>query len=245
MSFETWESEALAPAFFQDDPILDFIKIYGREKDFVIDGAKQGVVLGLKDYADSQSLPLIGQNFATEKPFPFTELQYREKLKQSWNRWITSGTPNRLITEIKELGFTKVYIVPQYVESPPGKFKLYIPGLDDHNSQIAALGNFWSNFWVVIDQPHNFTRFLWGSPPPLGEWGSGYLWGAVNGDINILRQLVRIIKQMKPAWTSCRGIIFIQPGVKIWGVPNWNDGTLWGLNPQDYAVLRISEDWEL
>ena len=245
MSFETWESEGLAPSFFQDDPIFDFIKIYGREKDFVVEGSKQGVVLGLKDYADSQSLPLIGQNFATERPETLTELQYREKLKRSWNRWITSGTPARLIAEIKELNFQNVYIVPQYVESPPGTFTPYIPGLVDHNAQMAALGNFWSNFWIIIDQPHPFTRFLWGSPPPIGNWGSGYLWGAVNGDITILRRLVLIVKQMKPAWTSCRGILFIQPGVNLWGTFNWADGTLYGLSPQDYAILRISEDWEL
>ena len=167
-----------------------------------------------------------------------------------WDFWNTSATPLRLITEIKEVsGFTKVYIIPQYLETLPGVFSKVIP-VNDLNPAIESMGNFWSNFWVVVDLPHGYLPIKWGTPV-AGKWGVGssgipYKWGALSGDQNLLIYLAKLIKKLKPAWSMCRGIVFIfNTGATLWGVPDYNDGTLWGWLPGSYGIYRIFENWEL
>jgi len=256
MTFKEYQSQ-LAPTYIK----LDYYKnaqeeIFGTVKDEVSDAARDAVLAGFVDTAPNDALDILGQNFNIDRCQMMSDDDFRMKLSKAWDYWQTSGTPARLIKEIKDLGLPNVYILPQYVEFPSGVFTKTLPVVDTNNSttiwapnSMEEQGNFWSNFWVIIDQPHGFNGRLWGSTE-AGIWGVGYAgihykWGSVTGDQDLLACIVETIKKLKPAWTSCRGIVFLKTGAKVWGEPHWGDGTLWGLDPSKYVIYRLQEDWEL
>lgn len=240
----------LSPTTFQEDPIDKFEEILGLEKDDVDKGANNAILAGFTNTAPLDALNSLGNNFNIDRPPPLTDLQWRMKLAKQWEFWQTSGTPARLISEIKDYGFPNVSIIPEYVETSPGNFMKSLPINDQNPAMDIASGGWWSNFWVIIDQPHPFVARKWGSPQ-AGKWGLGdtvygqYKWGSVYGDPSILANLKKLIKKLKPAWTSCRGIIFLFAGAHLWGDGHsWGDGTLWGFPPGTYLVERIVEEWE-
>lgn len=203
--------------------------------------------------APSDVLPHLGNNFNIPRPPGMSDATYRNKLEHQWDYWLTSGTPARLITEIQSYGYPNVSIIPEWIESPPGTWTKSLPITDPNRFMDVPLDpggvGWWSNFWIIINQPHPFTQRLWGTPAS-GTWGTGgpdgsYLWGGVAGDQNALKALVDIIQKLKPAWTSCRGIVFGLTGFITWGSFNWNDGTHWGVPMGTYAVYYIRENWEI
>jgi len=243
----------LSPTSFQQDPVDKFEKILGQEKDDVGLGANNAVSSGFVQTAPIDALNALGHNFNIDRPPPISNDAWRLKLSQSWRFWQTSGTPARLIKEIQDFGYPNVYILPEWIEVTPGTWTKTLP-INDLNPAMNMSTDFsgtgwWSNFWIIIDQPHPFTARKWGTPQ-AGIWGVGdiafgvYKWGSVYGDPLILSALVSLIKKLKPAWTSCRGIIFGLGTDKLWGGFNWNDGTLWGFDPSSYVVQYIQEDWE-
>lgn len=248
MSFKEYQS-SLAPTYIK----VDYFKnaqeeIFGIAKDDVSDSARNAVLSGFIQTAPNDSLDLIGSNFNLDRCMSMSDDEWRIKLSQAWDIWQTSGTPARLIQEIKDLGFPNVHILPEWIEVSPGVFVKSLPIMDQNPAMDDPANGFWSNFWVIIDQPHGFTGRLWGSPP-AGIWGTGvsgvpYKWGDVYGDQDTLACLVALIKKFKPAWTSCRGIIFLLPGAKVWGMPHWGDGSVWGLDPTKYIIQYIVENWE-
>lgn len=257
MNFKEYQPY-LSPTFIQEDYYKrSQQEIFGQVKDDIVGSAKNGIKQGLIQYADNDALVSLGHNFNIDKSPASSFEFFRQKLGKAWEFWQTSGTPARLIAEIKELGFPNVYILPQYIENPPGTFIKTLPNVIDTNNSgtqwapnsMEEQGNFWSNFWIIIDQPHDYTARKWGNLTTSGKWklgpnGIGYLWGSVFGDPQLLAYIKYIIKKLKPAWTSCRGIVFLLGNAKVWSEPNWGDGTLWGLNPSDYAIERMIENWE-
>ena len=257
MNFKEYQPY-LSPTFIQEDYYKrSQQEIFGQEKDDIVDSAKNAIKQGLIQFADNDALLSLGNNFDIDKS-PYSSFEYfRQKLGQAWVYWQTSGTPARLISEIKEQGFANVYILPQYIEAPPGVFTKTLPNVIDVNNagtqwaprSMEEQGNFWSNFWIVIDQPHDYVARKWGNFTTSGKWGTGtnsqgYVWGSVFGDPVLLAYLKSLIKKLKPAWTSCRGIVFLFGATKVWAEPNWGDGTLWGWGPNDYAIERMLENWE-
>ena len=245
------------PTYFKVDYYKNsYEEILGALKDNITDAANNAVMAGFLGTAPNDALNSLGHNFNLDRCNMMSDTDWREKLKRAWNIWMSSGTPALLIQEIKDLGFPNVYILPQYIETSPGVFIKTLPGVIDTNNSgtiwapnsMEEQGNFWSNFWLVIDQPHGYTGHIWGTPSS-GIWGNGvanipYKWGSVAGDQEMLACIVNLIRKFKPAWTSCRGIVFLLPDAKVWGEPDWGDGTLWGLDPSDYIIHRIIENWE-
>lgn len=256
MSFKEYQVQ-LAPTYIK----VDYYKnaqeeVFGTVKDLVTDGTSDAVLAGFIQTAPDDALDSLGHNFNLDRCKMMSDDAWRAKLETAWTIWQTSGTPARMIQEVKDLGFPNVYILPQYLETSPGVFVKTLPTVIDTNNSgtqwapnsMEQQGNFWSNFWIVINQPHGYTGRLWGTPP-AGIWGTGYLgqpykWGSVFGDQDMLACLVDVIKKFKPAWTSCRGIVFLLPGAKLWAMPNWGDGTLWGLDPTKFVIHRMIENWE-
>ena len=131
--------------------------------------------------------------------------------------------------------------------------------MESYYSKMCIRDRFWSNFWLVIGQPNSFQQILWGQQVggiPL-QWGAlntngrAYLWGDIVGDPNLIGDLVTIIRQFKPAWTSCRGIIFLgnQTGFSLqWNQFNYGTaGDKYGLGEPTgtgFALFRIYETWE-
>lgn len=248
MSFKTYQV-GLSPTYILEDEYKrKQEEVFGEVKDLVADATNEAILAGFIDTAPDDALDAIGHNFDLDnKCANLTYDQFRVKLSQAWKFWQSSGTPARLIKEIQDLGFPNVAIVPQWIEVTPGVFKKSFPTLLDSNPYMET-HPFWSNFWVVINQPHSFTGHIWGTPG-AGIWGIGttgtpYKWGSVSGDQDLLACLVSLIKKLKPAWTSCRGIVFLLPGAVTWASFNWADGTLWGLDPSKVVVHSIIEQWE-
>lgn len=239
-----------SPTFFLDPPVDKFFAILGKEKDAVIDGVTDAIQAGFVQTAPIDALDELGGNFNIDKPAPFTDGQYRDKLGHAWDFWRTSGTPARLIKEVNDYGYPNVTIVPQWVEAPPGTFTKTFPGITDPNPDMnIASGAWWSNFYLVIDFPHpSFVKRKWGTPES-GKWLTGdsfgtYKWGTPYGDLNIIGSLKKLIRKLKPAWTSCRGIIFVLAGGTFWGNFNWGDGTTYGGGISEYAHYPLVEEWE-
>lgn len=251
MRFKDYQP-SLAPGYFKDDEYKNkFEEASGQMKDDVSDSLMNSMLNAYTQTAiDPVALDYIGKDYNIRKPPPFSTEQWRIKLGKAWDYWNTSGTPSRLITELKDAtGFPNIIIVPQYLETAPGIFSKTLP-IVDLNPTIEAANNFWSNFWVLIEQPHTFLPNKWGSPQ-VGKWnvsGSGRAikWGSISGDQDLLAYMVETIKKLKTAWTMCRGIIFIDITgfAPIWGQPNYNDGTIWGWIPGSYSIHRIIENWE-
>lgn len=244
MEFKQYQP-TLCPTYVREDEFKNKQEeAFGEMKDQVNESALNAMYNGFVDTAfDDFALNSLGRNFNIDRSPLFNTEQWRQKLGKVWDFWNTSATPLRLITEIKEAsGFTKVYIIPQYIENPPGVFTKTIPTLD-LNPVIESMGNFWSNFWVVVDLPHGYLPYLWDDS---GVWDSGFVWDQLKGDQQLLVYLKALIKKLKPAWSMCRGIVFIfDTGAPLWGGPKYNDGTLWGWKLNTYGIYRILENWEL
>ena len=221
----------LIPTYEDKDPLKDFEEILGITKDIALDASKASVKSGFIQTAPVDALYHLGINANTPKPEIFTDDQYRDKLAKNWDRWTLSGTVNQLVSDIKELGFPRVAVVPVWTLVAPDKY-INTLGIDEINPDMQ---NFWSSFWVVIDKPHGYQVVNWGVP----KWGE-FLWGEVTGDKVKLARAVAIIKQLKPAWTSCRGIVFVQGTEKLWDTFNWGTN-LFGAS---LGVFRIKENWE-
>lgn len=249
MSFKEYQV-SLAPTYIQEDYYKrSQEEVFGIIKDAVADAANEAVLAGFAETAPDDALDSIGHNFNLDNKcdaLPYS--QYRLKLLEAWEVWKSSGTPARLIKEIQDLGFPNVSIIPQWIETAPGIFVKSLPSVIDTNPFMEA-NPFWSNFWVVINQPHSFTGHIWGTPP-AGIWGTGtggfpYKWGSVEGDQDLLSCIVNLIKKFKPAWTSCRGIVFLLPGAVTWDDGHlWDPLVLWGLDPSKIVIHRIIENWE-
>lgn len=261
MNYYKVYTEQLLPPYFLGAATSGYFTTSGYMKDQVNSAAQDAVQDSFIQSAPDDALLNIGDNFNIDKATPLSDVVYKAKLEEHWTYWQTSGTPARLITEIKTYGFTNVSILPEWIESPPGTWTKSLPitdpqpemDLPNDNSfggtppAVTGIG-WWSNFWVIINQPHSYTPILWGSVN-AGNWGTGgpfgpYNWGGVGGDQDTLIALKALIRKLKPAWTSCRGIIFALAGWAAWGLFNWNDGTLWGAPTGSYMVYYIREDWE-
>lgn len=257
MAYYKQYTKELLPAYFLEPDSVGYFDVSGSMKDDVNSAAQDAVQDSFIQSAPNDALNNIGSNFNIQRPGVFSDDQYRTKLEGNWDYWATSGTPNRLITEVESYGFQNVSILPEWVESPPGTWTKSLPirdplpemDLPNDNSFGGGMGiGWWSNFWVVIPLPHSFSSILWGTPES-GNWGTGgtygpYLWGGVSGDQALLKDLVALIKKLKPAWSCCRGIIFGLTGFTTWGSFLWADGTVWGTPMGSYVVHYIREDWE-
>jgi len=221
----------LIPTYEPNDPLLDYEEILGTKKDELVIADKSAIKSRFVQTAPDDALPHLGVNANTPKPEILTNDQYRAKLAKNWDRWIASGTNARIINDIKELGFTNVSIIPVWTLVGPNQYVNTL-GITELNAGMIPS---WATFWVVIDQPHGYQVINWGVP----NWG-GFSWGEVTGDKVRLARMVSIIKQMKPAWTSCRGIVFLQGAAKLWDIINWG-GANFGKN---FGVYRIKESWE-
>lgn len=236
MSYKQYET-SLLPNWLLVDEKDKFFEQSGEMKDDVISNAQDAIEERFVDISSNQSLIHLSSTFNIEKNAYLTDDQYRDKLREAWDRWIKSGTENQLLKEINQLGFVNAAVVPKYVETSPGVFINYL----DIPESNPSMENFWSSFYIVISKPHSYTQVAWGS----FEWGDGTLWGSVAGDMVKIASLLNLIKQMKPAHTSCRGIIFLMDSaVGAWDLFNWTDGTTkYGLTG-GYGFIRVLEDWE-
>jgi len=228
-NFKEYQASLIPAA--PNDPLTDYQTVLGSKKDDVISADKTAIKDRFIQTATSDALPHLGINANTPKPELMTDDQYRNKLSKTWDRWISSGTPNRMILDIQELGFVNVGIVPVWTLVGPNTYinTLTIPEIN------PGFVNSWGAFWIVIGKPNGFTIINWGQ----FNWGEA-AFGDVSGDRTLLARLVSIIKQMKPAWTSCRGIIFMQGAANVWDQINWGGGNF----NFDYGLYRLKEDWE-
>jgi len=254
MQYYKQYTEQLLPPWALTPDKVPYFAVSGSMKDDVNTATQDAIQDSFIQSAPDDALLNLGSNFNIDKAPPFTNAQYKAKLEEHWQYWKTSGTKSRLLTEIKSYGYPNAYIIPEYIEFPSGTFTKTIPVKDpnpamDNGKDTTGVG-WWSNFWVIIDQPHPFTLRKWGTPP-AGIWGVGappngiYKWGSLDGDPQQLAALVALIRKLKPAWTSCRGLVFLLIPGGYWGSFNWGDGTLWGLDPSSYSVYPVLEDWEI
>lgn len=250
-------TQDLLPTWMLTPDKLPYFNVSGDMKDENASAAVDAVQDSFIQTAPDDALVHLGVNDFIEKPEIFTNAQYRAKLQRVWEIWNRSGTPNLLIDEVKELGLPNVGILPEYTEIAPFKFIETLPGLNENgitssrlfngNPITESMINFWSNFWLVIGQPHPFRQLLWGD----FIWGSNHpngfpiLWGDITGDATLIARIIRIIRQYKPAWTSCRGIVFVLGDGKVWDSFDWAAvGANYGMLPGGIGLQRIFEDWE-
>lgn len=228
MSFKEYQKNQI-PSEVNNDLGL-FLSCLGEKKDEIIQLNKDIIKNRFTRLASTDALNLIGENFNISKPEILTEEQYRTKLLNGWNIKKASGTVNGLIAEIKELGFTNVAIVPVWTIIAPNKYQntLNIP---DHN---PLFNNSWATFWILIGKPHNYQVIAWGD-----KNYKEFEWGGILGDLVRLKRLVTIVKENKPAWTSCRGVIFANEA-KLWDTINWGAENF-GMT---FGVYRVFENWE-
>lgn len=250
-------TQNLLPTWMLTKDKLPYFDVSGDLKDEAASAAVDAVQDSFIQTAPVDALSHIGVNDYIERPENFSDAQYRAKLQRSWDIWNRSGTPNLLISEIKELGLTNVGILPEFTEVAPFTFIETIPGLNEigitsgRTYQSAPITeeqtNFWSNFWLILGQPHPFKPLLWGNFTWGGiKNGIPILWGDIDGDPTLVARMIRIIKQYKPAWTCCRGIVFILEDGKVWDSFNWGAmGAEYGIFPSKWGVQRIFEDWEI
>lgn len=244
MSFNDYNKDLLPPWCLTSDKLPYFTTMAAQE-DAIASAAVDALQDSFIQTAPVDALSHIGSTDNIERPENFTDAQYRAKLQSVWTRWNKSGTPDLLIQEIKDLGFMgQVGIVPVFVETAPGVWINYL-GIPDTvgTADPGGMPDFWSSFWIVINGTGIYSKVLWGK----FTWGDGTAWGDVTGtpaDLDKLSRMIQIIRQLKPAWTSCRGIIIIFDPGKIWDGFNWGaPGAKYGLSG-NYGVIRLIEPWE-
>lgn len=158
-----------------------------------------------------------------------TEDEHRERLHDAWGIWQRSGSQ---AIHIESFGWAKLRNVRVYRRK-------------EHSTPKAAHGvyvntfarSLWSQFDVLVNQPHPWQPKIWGA----WVWGDGTVWGlnATPAEINLLRRLGRDHKSAHDTGTY----LHVNFGNnRLWGDWIWGDGGLWGGGPFEPVTIVIGEE---
>ena len=150
----------------------------------------------------TDALSMIGEERLSPRYAIDTDVMYKARLKDAWNRWLQGGSELGMLAELAAFGIT-------------AHTKLD----NDWDWDGTA---YWSRFWVVV------TSHPWTEGPELGDPGlvldGTWTFGssATPEEVDTVRKIVR---RWKPGHMICLHIVI------VFDLANWNsdqpDGT-WG-----------------
>lgn len=184
------------PSWFQGPVGSAMLEAIGKQQDNCLDMFRQAIMCRFIFMCPDDALKYIGAERNMEQ-YPNESLDdYRYRLWASWQAWRYAGTDKGITDQIKyafNIENVSIRTNAQWDPAPP-----------DGNTE------WWSRFWVVIDQPHPWTVYRWGE----GEWGDGRRWGC---DITVDQRelLKRIIRKWKASHAYCEAIIIKFDGYEL------------------------------
>ncbi len=167
-----------------------YLQTYGQQFDELLASFQEACRCGFILTCPEDALRFIGVERGMEQ-YPSESIEdYRLRLWNAWQAWRFAGTDKGITDQIKyAFGLTNVSIRDNgdWDPAPP----------DDNT-------DWWSRFWVVIDQPHPWTFHTWGE----GTWGDGRRWGGTieTSQVELMR---RIIRKWKASHAFCEGILLV------------------------------------
>jgi len=128
------------------------------------------------------ALPLLGNERSMPRYDADTDLSYRKRLFRAWSTWSFAGTVEGIGSQgvngqLAAAGYENITILNNFhwdFESPKGTI-------------------WWSRFVVIIEQPHPFERWTYGSGPVYG----GAVTYGCTASIEQIREIKGIIRKWR------------------------------------------------
>lgn len=145
---------------------------------------------------------------------------YRRRLRNRWYIWQRGGSQQIHVDAFGWTGLTNVSVFRRHDAAPAdgdGVVSGYVKAF-----QRAV----WSQFDVLIAQPHPWKGVYWGDGHVWG--GLDWTWGTT-ATVQEVEQLRRLVRRFKAGHDTCFWIILrLFGGATTWGSFTWGDGSVWG-----------------
>jgi len=163
---------ALLPSWMRSDTDVAFQEVIGAEQDDLVDRAKQAVKVRFIGECPADALAGHGVDSQIERGPSETDTQYRARLLGRWETHPWRGLETSILAALALYGLANVLMFTRR------------DGYDDGNA------HWWSRFWLVIDQIHDYKAWAFGAPLPFG---SGIMFGSTMqvDELKTLRRVVR------------------------------------------------------
>jgi hypothetical protein len=190
--------------------------VSGITKEAYLEAAKRAVKARFPQFAPSDALDKVGENFQIDRAFAGSDSIFVAQLMKAWATWGAAGTKPGMLSALNAAGLTNVTVWEkfQWTETYPNR---------------------WWRFWIVARPPFPWNcdplaDGLWGSP---GSWNDGGVW-ATGIPQNDWARMRRIIRKWKPAHAQCESLILLLNGelfgtrTGTWGAQqSWNGNAVY------------------
>jgi hypothetical protein len=200
-----------SPPWLQGPNGASWSFVSGVTKDAYLELAKRAVKARFPQFAPTDALDKVGQNFQIDRAFATNDTVFVAQLLKAWEAWGAAGTKPGMLSALNAAGVSNVTIWEnfQWNEANPER---------------------WWRFWVVARPPYPWNcdplaNGLWSSS---GTWSDGGGW-ATGIPQNDWARLRRIIRKWKPAHAQCVSVILLLNG-ELFGTRGgtWGSQTAWG-----------------
>ena len=205
-------------------------------RDEVVDRLDGGLQARMVEKAPVDALVQIGATCALARASADTDDSFRQYLRDPFARWYAAGTEAGMLAELAHLGLSNCQV---------WSYRRLVDAGADPATTFGGIASF---FFVYVGKPNPFGAAAATYNDNSTRWLGGGLWG-MDGAIDRLDEIRRVVSEWKPAHTSCRFLLIDLDGTgavqsALWGVPDWGAFN-WGLaivgNTQ---AIPIHEPWE-
>lgn len=171
---EQYLRDVLAPAHMRGTWSQRWLGTLGAFVELTLQGAKQASDIGFPATCPGDALDYVGGNEDIERLIAEANGTYRDRLRDPFATWHASGTAAGVESQLDGFGLSNCNAYDMAAGWDPGD------------------GNVWSfsRFWVVIDQPHNWSLLVAGEEVIAGEELVAGVDGMTQTDYRNLRRIV-------------------------------------------------------
>lgn len=219
------------PMWASGPQALRWQTVMGTELDELMTLFREARAVRFPTQTPSDVLYLLASERGLEKVPGETEAAWRLRIKDAWRIWHRGGTQEAHRTSFGWYGLLNVGVYRRKEWSTPR------PAGSNYVRAFARA--VWSQFDVVVRQPHPWTEKLWGSPP---AWGTG-TWGS-SMTTEELRYFRRQGREFKAGHDTFTYLHVVFGNGRIWGPLRWGDGGLWGGSARTMSLVIGEAHWE-
>lgn len=239
-SFETYQSETLAPGWLRDPAGSAFLKAHGARKDAHVALLKEAAKCGFPSTCPPDALALLAAERGIDRGPTETEAAFRERVRRAWDLWRWAGTAYGMLLVLYHAGYRpssgKAVLQAQGDPVAGGKQyelradfdpALHAPenALVITNLGVVHLGGtpaeLWSDFAVLFTPP---VLPAWLPTPP----GDG------SPEVNGIRGL---ISRWKPGHARC--VRLRATTIDLWDLPI----EAWEPTTEIWDETGVTTDW--
>ncbi len=214
---------AIMPPWLLGPSGRNWADAHGASEDDLVALTKEAVTAPWPSLGPVDALPLMGEDAQFERGPTESEEAFRARLLAAFDAWAWAGTKKGLLQyALGPAGFPNAGVIVSDLSSDLALFEA--DGTRHAIGGVPPDGDLskWARFWVVIAEPHPWTRRAWDSGwdydvPSGSTWDSDALVGEV-------ARVERLVKQWSPGHAKAMGV-FVVFGSSL--VPDAIPGAPW------------------